>query len=86
MALVPFWDVSGVKPQMKITVQPAKRTGGSKSIFSGPVKLDEAVVGEIDGVAVTFVAADIYTKGSSLRYTISLSKIDIDAICKGVPD
>ncbi len=64
---------------MKISVRPAKRDGEPKMLFERTLAADDvSAAGE--EVVLTLVVRDIYSKGSSQRYTITLGAEDLEAI------
>ncbi|KQZ96591.1 hypothetical protein ASD64_17470 [Mesorhizobium sp. Root157] len=67
---------------MKISVRPAKRDGNPKEIFARAIMAEDVSVAG-DEIVLTIVVNDIYSKGSSQRYTISLSADDVATILDG---
>lgn len=67
---------SYLERQMRITSQPAKREGWPKELFDRPL-LPEDVTIDSDGVTITLIVKDIYSKGSNQRYAITLSADDL---------
>lgn len=61
---------------MRITSKPAKRDGWPKELFDRPL-LPEDLAIDSDGVTITLIVKDIYSKGSNQRYTITLNFDDL---------
>lgn len=64
---------------MKISVRPAKRDGNPKEIFERAI-VPEDVTLDGEETVLTLIVKDIYSKGSSQRYTIALSADDLAMI------
>jgi hypothetical protein len=64
---------------MRITSQPAKRDGWPKELFDRPLAAED-VVADSDGVTITLIVRDIYSKGSNQRYTITMNFDDLATI------
>lgn len=62
---------------MRIIAQPAKRLNGTiKELFDRPL-LPEDVTIDSDGVTLSLIVRDIYSRGSNQRYTITLCADDV---------
>lgn len=64
---------------MKISVSPAKRDGNAKEIFERAI-VPEDVTTDGEETVLTLIVKDVYSKGSSQRYTITLSAEDLAMI------
>ncbi len=61
---------------MRIISKPAIRDGWPKKLFHQPLVRENVERGS-DGVAITLIVKDIYTKGANQRYTIKLTADDL---------
>ncbi|WP_274425521.1 hypothetical protein [Chelativorans sp. YIM 93263] len=67
---------------MKLQVQPGKRAGIAKTLFSGSLDASDISVKSDRQVVISFLANDIYTPKSTQRYSITLSETEIEQFCR----
>ncbi|WFP62204.1 MULTISPECIES: hypothetical protein [unclassified Mesorhizobium] len=62
---------------MRLIVQPGRKAGSPKHIYSEPLQIDDLQIGENGDVTISVVADDIYSKNSTQRYQIMLTEAEI---------
>lgn len=67
---------------MKLSVRPGKREGLPKLLFDRLIEREDLQAAPEDGVILTIVAKDIYTEKATQRFSIVLSRSEIDMICE----
>jgi hypothetical protein len=70
---------------MRISSKPAKRDGWPKKLFDERLTR-ESIQFDPDGVTLTLVVKDIYSKGSNQRYSIRLTEDDLATILDCLPE
>lgn len=70
---------------MRISSRPAKRDGWPKTLFDERLTR-ECIQFDPDGVTLTLVVKDIYSKGSNQRYSIRLTEDDLSTILDCLPE
>ncbi|KQZ27889.1 hypothetical protein ASD50_20275 [Mesorhizobium sp. Root552] len=71
---------------MRIVAQPAKRENGKiKELLDRPLVPEDVAI-DSEGVYLTLIVKDIYSKGASQRYTITLSAADLAIILDDAPE
>lgn len=68
---------------MRIVSQPAKRLNGwPKELLDRPLSSEDISI-DGDGVKLSLIVKDIYSKGSNQRYTVSLNARDLAVMLEG---
>ncbi|WP_157014661.1 hypothetical protein [Mesorhizobium xinjiangense] len=65
---------------MRIQVAPAKRLGVKTTIFNAPLELNSIANGNKEEVEFSFCAAGVYDPRSKYRYTVNLSRNELEAL------
>jgi len=68
---------------MKLTVQPGRKHGQRKVLLERNLQFEDIELAE-KGVIVKVTAADIYTAGATQRFSIALSRDEIDLLLSSV--
>jgi len=64
---------------MKLTVQPGRKRGQPKVLLERNLQFEDVEVAD-KGVVVKITAADIYTAGATQRFSISLTRDEVDLL------